>query len=38
MLEEDVVDGIEQRVFLMSCQMELLPHELMQLGSRCGSL
>ena len=31
-LQEDVVDRVEQGMFLMSCQVELLPDPLMQLG------
>ena len=33
-LQEDVVDGVEQRVFLMSCQVTLLAHPLMEFRPR----
>ena len=31
-LEEDVIDGVEQGVLLMSCQVQLLPHPLVEGG------
>jgi hypothetical protein len=35
-LEEDVVDGLEERLLLSCRQMEALPHPLVQVGPRFG--